>query len=197
MFEMTDIQSIFDMAAVDVKVNDNDKKAIITNPAISESEERYIHTLDVIRMGDLVTYQSEMYLVIAESVTKRHGKFKTLMRHCNHVFKIPGEVTRVLLRDENGNVITDIDGRPEYDYIEGEPILIPSIIDTKDFSIDGQGLKVPVNQIIIILQDNKNNRDGFSMNKEFDLIDKRFKVLNQDLSKVGLIILTCEQIASK
>ena len=197
MFEMTDIESIFNMAAVNVKVNDIDKKAIITNPAINEFEERYIHTLDVVRMGDLVTYQNEHYLVIAESVTKRHGKFKTLMRHCNHVFEIPGEVTKVLKRDENGNIVLDWEGRPVYEYIQGEPTLVPSIIDNKNFSIDGKQLRVPVNEIIIVVQDNEKNKKGFAVNNEFDLMSKRWKVLNQDYTKVGLIILTCERIASK
>ncbi|MED0665316.1 hypothetical protein P4T04_03195 [Bacillus badius] len=196
MFEMTDIESIFDMAAVNVKVNDIDKKAIITNPAINEFEERYIHSLDVIRQGNLITYQNEYYLTIAESVTKRHGKFKTLLRHCNHVFEIAGEATRVVRRDENGKVVLDDDGRPVYDYIQGDPTFVPSIIENKNFSIDGQQLLVPVNEIMVIVKDNEKNKKGFAVNNELDLMSKRWKVLNQDYTKVGLIILTCEKISS-
>lgn len=194
MFNQTDIDSIFNLAAQTVKVNDIEQEAIITNPVINEFEERYIHTLFKVGQGDLVTYQNEHYLIIAESVTKRHGKFKTLMRHCNEVIELPGEEERVLARDENGDVIVDEYGRPYYEYIQGEPILIPIIVDNKNFSIEGNQLRVPENQIIVVVQDNETNKGKFAVNNEISLMNKNWKVLHQDFTKVGLIILTYESV---
>jgi hypothetical protein len=189
----TDLQYIFESAGQEVLINDIEQQAIITNPSISEYEERYIHTLGKAKRGDIITYQGERYLIISESVTKRGGKYKALMRHCNVVLEIQGDITMEIWRDENGEIVYDDFGQPIFYEVEGEPYLIPSIIDNKSFSIDGEQFTVPNNQIVVIVQDNETNRQKFTLNFEFQF-EGNFKVLNRDFTKRGLIILTCEKV---
>src|SRR5699024_5665048 len=80
-----DINHLFDTMATDILINDAPSKAIITNINLTgETEDRNIHTLERINQGDLIIYQGEHYLSIVEVVTKRHSKYKSLIRHCNY-----------------------------------------------------------------------------------------------------------------
>ncbi|QQX25030.1 hypothetical protein [Heyndrickxia sporothermodurans] len=76
----------------------------------------------------------------------------------------------------------------------GDPIFIPAIVENKTFSIAGSQLLVAENQIIVIAQDNKVNRGKFTVNNTFSLMDNNWKVRNQDRTKKGLLILTCERV---
>jgi hypothetical protein len=188
-----DLQFLFESAGQTVLINDTERQVIITNPSISEYEERYIHTLERVLQGDIVTLEGERYLVITETVTPRHGKYKALMRHCNYIITLPGEITRVLYRDENGNIVYDDFGDPVFIEIEGEPINIPAIVDNKSFSIVGSQLLVAENQIIVTVQDNEVNRNKLKVNNTFSF-EGNFKVLHRDFTKKGLMILTCEKV---
>ncbi|PTY76622.1 hypothetical protein B5V89_17245 [Heyndrickxia sporothermodurans] len=193
LFEI-DIQSVFDMASQTILVNDTERQAIVTTPPLTENEERFIHTLDIVHMGDLVTLDDEKYLSLTESITKRHSKYKAKIRHCNYVIEMPGEVIEDFMRDENGELILDRYGDPIPITIVGDPIFIPSIVENKTFSIAGSQLLVAENQIIVIAQDNEVNRGKFTVNNTFSLMDLNWKVRNQDRTKKGLLILTCERV---
>ncbi|MGG4506853.1 hypothetical protein ABEP00_17065 [Heyndrickxia sporothermodurans] len=193
LFEI-DIQSVFDMASQTILVNDTKRQAIVTTPPLKENEERFIHTLDIVHMGDLVTIDDDKYISLTESVTKRHSKYKAKIRHCNYVIKMPGEVIEDFKRDENGELILDRYGDPIPITIVGESVFIPCIIENKSFSIDGYQLLVADNTIIVIAQDNEVNRVKFTVNNTFSLMDYNWKVRNQDRTKKGLLILTCERV---
>ncbi len=191
-----DIQYLFESAGTDVLINDQTHKAIITNSGFnSENDERYINTLNPIHMGDLVTFNDHQYIIITESTSKRHAKYRAIMRHCNFTIKFPGEIERVPVLDENGNPVLDKYGRPVYEEIEGDPYFIPAIVDDKYFQVNNQfQIRVADNQIMIVVQDNELNRNKFEVNKRFELMGKEWKVLHEDLTKVGLMILTCERV---
>lgn len=181
-----DLQYIFGTAGQSILVNDIQRQAIITNPSISEYEERYIHTLDKVSRGDLVTMDNEKYICITETVTKRHSKYKSLARHCNYTIEIPGEVTEIQVGETPF-------GDPIYEYIYGDPYFIPSIVDNKTFSVDNQSaVRLANNQIEVILQNNAVNTQKFAVNFTFNVMNKNWKVINIDKSKNGLLILTCE-----
>lgn len=187
-----DIDYIFESLGKEVLINGNATNAVITNPSISEYEQRYIHTLQNVSRGDMVTIQGEVYLVISESVTKRHGKFKSLIRHCNFILEVPGEITRQPYLDENGNQVYDDYGEPIFIDIQEDPIPIPAIIDNQSFSVDeSTSIRMPENQIIVTVQDNEVNRQRFSLNDEFTF-EGNYSVAHRDFTKKGLIILTCE-----
>lgn len=186
MFEVNteDMQFLFDSAGQTVLINDIEKNVIITNPTISEYDQKYIHSNEPILQGDLITLNDEKYLIITEALNKRGTKYKTLMRHCNNIITVEGETTQEL-------VGYDDFGTPVYKTVVLNYIDVPTIIDNKNFSIDGQQVRVAINQIIIAVQDNEVNRDKFSVNNTITF-EGKYKIVNRDFTKKGLMILTCE-----
>ncbi|MGE8079242.1 hypothetical protein [Peribacillus loiseleuriae] len=181
-----DLQYLLESAGQPVLINDTPMNVIVTNPSISEYEERYIHSLDKVSRGDIVTLEDEQYLCLSESIIKRHGKYKVLARHMNVTIEIPGEETRIVI----GHTPF---GDPIFDYRYGEPSYIKAIVDNKSFSVDeSASIRLPNNQTEVIVKDNELNRGKFRVNNQVNAIAKRWKVINQDLSKNGLLILTCE-----
>ncbi|MCI1590129.1 hypothetical protein [Heyndrickxia oleronia] len=181
-----EIESLFDCMGQTILINDIEKQAIITNPQFSKNEERFISTLENVAQGSIVLMDNEKFLVVSESVTKRHSKYKVKVKHCNYTIEIEGEIERVIIGYDDY-------GRPEYQEIQGDPIFIPCITENKSFSIDGYQLLVADNTIIVVVQDNEVNLEKFSVNIVFGLWDKQWKVRNQDRTRKGLLILTCER----
>ncbi|KZZ85634.1 hypothetical protein [Bacillus sp. SJS] len=172
-----------------VKVNDKETEAIITNPLISEQEERYIHTVQNVPRGSVVDYKTFKYLTITESSSMRTAKYKALMRQCNHVIEFPGEIT-------NGKFLGYDDlGRAVFEEIVGEPTYVHAIVDNKSFSVNStDAIRVPVNEIILVLQDNKVNKEKIKINFKFPSMDKKWTVQNIDLTQSGLMICNCKTV---
>ncbi|WP_066174685.1 hypothetical protein [Bacillus marinisedimentorum] len=183
-----DVKYLIEQAGQEVLINGTKQKALITTPAIGEHEDRYIHTLQAVYMGDLVDYKGFNYLTITETQTLNIGKYKALMRYCNHEIVVPGEVEQV----QTG---TDPYGKPIYETIEGEPIHISVVVDNKSFAVDtDNAINVAENEIVAVLQDNEVNRGKLAVNNEFDLLNGTWKVQHHDLTKRGLLILTCAKV---
>jgi hypothetical protein len=181
----SDSQFLFDSAGETILINDVEQRGILTRPPISEYEQRYLHTLERLNRGDIIDYSNEKYLTISESVSKRGGKYKVLIRHCNAVIEVEGETTQELIG-------YDEFGRPIYKDVVGEPVQVSSIIDNKSFSIQGDQLQVANNQIIVIVQDNEVTRDRFVQNYEFTF-EGNYKVVHKYFTKRGLLIITAEK----
>jgi len=193
--DTADLQYMFDTMSEPVLINDSESMAILTNANfLNKNDERYIHTLEPITLGDLITYHNEKYLVLTETTTKRYGKFKAVMRHCNFIVELQGEVTSDYMRDDEGNIIRDGDGRPIIIEIVGDPYFIPVIVDSKSFAVSGSQLLVADNEIIVTLQDNELTRGKFDTNTQFNLMDYNWKVTNIDKTRKGLLVLTCERV---
>jgi len=184
--DISDIEFLLDSAGQTVKVNDVEQKAIITNAKIGDYEDKYIHTLQPIQRGNLVNYNQEHYLVISESITQRYGKYKALMRHCNYTIEIEGqEVCEIVSYNDFGE--------PIYDCHPTESIHVPAIIDKYTFKIDDFApIRVPEKQIVVIVQENETNKSKFTINSIFDVMGQTWKVINIDMTKRGLLVLTCE-----
>lgn len=187
-----DIQFLFESTGQSVSINNVVTQAIITNTGLAEHEKKHIHTISPVKMGDLITIDDENYLITSDTAIKRYGKYKAIMEHCNFTITIR-VVTKVLMRDENGNVIYDGGGNVVWIEIEGEPILVPSIIDQQSFTIEGNQLRVANNQILVTVQDNETNRDKLKVNEVFSF-EGNYKVLNMDYTKKGLIVVTAERV---
>lgn len=183
-----DLQFLFQSAGQMIFINDTQQQAIITNPPLSNNEERFIHTLKPIRMGDSVTFGDEKYLIMSETITPKNGKYKAKMRHCNHIIQIAGELEQVQI-GTNPNT-----GQPIYEYVEGDPIFVPAIIEQQSFTIENGQFLVGDNEIIVTLQDNDVNPEKFAVNSEFESMDKNWTVRNQDKTRKGLLILTCKMV---
>jgi hypothetical protein len=182
----SDIEFLIDVAGQTVKINDVEQKAIITNAKISDYEDRYIHTLQPIQRGNLIEYNREHYLVISETVTQRYGKYKALMRHCNYEIVIEGqEVCEIVSYNDFGE--------PIYECHTTESISVPAIVDTYAFKVDDFApIRVPEKQIVVIVQENETNKNKFVTNATFEVMGQTWKVIAVDLTKKGLLILTCE-----
>ncbi len=190
---MNDIEFLIDTIGDTLKINDNDSKALITHSNVTKQEERYIHTIVAIKQGDLITYENERYLVVTETVTKRANKYKALIRHCNYSLEYPGESRQELLLDKNGKPMYDRYGDEIYVTVEGKPITVDTIIENSSFAINGVQLMVSINQIIVTVQNNKDNSDKLKVNSTFNVMENKWKVLNVDKSQKGLLIITCEK----
>ncbi|MFV2049641.1 Ig domain-containing protein [Bacillus sp. UMB0899] len=183
-----DVQFLLDNAGKDILINGETKKALITNPSISEAEERYIHTLLSVSRGDLIELEGDNYLVITESVNKRNSKFKALIRHCNYEIEVAGETTRVIVGYNQF-------GEPIYEDIVGKPSYVPSIVDKNSFSVsEPSAIRLPDNQISVIVQGNDTNNEKFTVNFQFTVMGSEWKVINRDFTKNGLLILICESV---
>lgn len=181
-----DTQFLFEQLGKDVLINEIERKAIISNNSINEYEDKTISTLDKISRGDLVNYYSEKYLVITESNVKRYDKFKALIRHCNYQIETTTADQQIIIGYDDM-------GRPVYDTIPGETVYIDCIVDNKSFSVDtNQAINLPNNQILVTMQDNTQNSELFMVNGTFSLMGKVWTILNVDLVKKGLMILTCQ-----
>ncbi|MGA4718984.1 Ig domain-containing protein [Fictibacillus nanhaiensis] len=178
-----DITYIVDNFGHEVSINNKTVKAIITNNVVSEYEDRYISSTLSIKRGDIVKDSTVNYLVITESVSKRYSKYKAIMRHCNYTLDVPKEVCELIGRDSSG--------RPVYD-CTNQLIPTPVIVDNKSFSIMEGAIRLPNNQILVTMQDNEANKTEMVTNKEFELMDSTWVVLNVDLTKNGLLLMTCE-----
>ncbi|MGG3845568.1 DUF6406 domain-containing protein [Aeribacillus composti] len=184
--DSSDIQFLFDSAGLTVKINDAEQKALITNAKIGDFEDKYIHTLQPIQRGNLIEYNGENYLVISETVTQRHSKYKALIRHCNYDIEMEGqEVCEIVGYNDFGE--------PIYECHPTESINVPAIIDKYTFKIDDFApIRVPENQIIITMQDNETNKSKFVVNETFEVMGQTWKVIDVDMTRTGLLILTCE-----
>jgi len=187
-----DLEFLFESAGQSISINNVATQAIITNTTLAEHEKKHVHTISPIKMGDLITADNENYLITSDTAMKRYGKYKAIMTHCNFIISIK-VITKQLYRDENGNVVYDDMGDPQWIDVEGEPILVPSIIDQQSFTIEGNQLKVANNQILVTVQDNETNRDKLKVNNTFTF-EGNYKVLNQDYTNRGLIVLTAERV---
>lgn len=190
---MNDIEFLIDTIGDTVKINDIDSKALITHSNVTKQEERYIHTMTALKQGDLITYENERYLVVTETVTKRANKYKALIRHCNYSLEYPGETRQELMLDKDGKPLTNRFGDEIYITVEGKPVTVHTIIENSSFAINGVQLMVGINQIIVTVQNNKDNSDKLKVNTTFNVMDNKWKVLNVDKSQKGLLIITCEK----
>lgn len=192
-----DLQFLFESAGQEVLINDVPQQAIITLPPLSDNEERYIHTLKRLNMGDMVTLDNNEYLVMTEVVTPRNGKYKAKMKHCNYIIEFQGEeIGKDVLRDEDGNPILDQLGRPIPITIYGDPIFIPAIVEHNKFSIDGGRISFATDEIVVTVQANETNIDKLATNVEFELMGRNWKVRQQDFTKKGLLSVVCMLVQS-
>lgn len=181
-----DLEYLFESAGQNVSVNDDPRRVIITNAELSQHEQRHVHSLQKVSRGDIVTIEDESYLTLTESITKRYGKYKVIVRHTNCDIEKTGEPTKVYLGK-------DAFGDDVYDYLPGGTIKIPAIVDKKTFTVtDASAIRVPESYIEVTLQDNEQNRGQFEVNEKFSVVEKEWKVVERDFSKKGLLILTCE-----
>ena len=184
--DTSDFQFLLDTVGETVKINDVEKKAIVNNAKIGDYEDKYIYTLDSIQRGNLILHNVKNYLIISD-VTEGKLYKKALMCHCNYTIVVEGqEVCEIVGWNDFGE--------PIYECHTTESISVPAIIDKYTFKIDDFApIRVPENQIIVSIQNNKTNKSKFTVNATFEVMGQTWKVVDVDLTRKGLLILTCEK----
>ncbi|MBE2905538.1 Ig domain-containing protein [Anoxybacillus flavithermus] len=183
-FDTSDFQFLLDTVGETVTIDNVEQKAIINNAKIDDYEEKYIYTLDSIQRGNLILHNKKKYLIVSD-VTE--GKlYKALMRHCNYEIVIEGQKVCEI-------VSYNVFGEPIEECHTTKSISVPVFVDKYAFKIDDPApIRVPDKQIIVTMQDNETNKSKFTVNTKFDVMGHTWKVVDVDLTRNGLLILTCE-----
>ncbi|WP_117017569.1 Ig domain-containing protein [Aeribacillus pallidus] len=181
----SDFQFLVDSIGETVTIDNVEKKVIVNNAKIGDYEEKYIYTLDSIQRGNLIVYNGKNYLIVSD-VTEGKIYKKALMRHCNYTIVVEGqEICEIVGYNDFGE--------PIYECHTTESISIPTIIDKYTFKIDDFApIRVPENQVIVTMQDNETNKSKFTVNSTFEVMEQTWKVIDVDMTRNGLLILTCE-----
>lgn len=178
-----DVKQLFDLSAIDILINGKPSKDLIIEVRFfREAEDKNLHTLDPITTGDYITYKGHDYMVINETITKRHSKFKALIRHCNYSVIRKNIICRTQIGVDNRD-------RPFYPITYGDDYVIPTVTSQRTFSIDERyAVRVEDKAVIVSVQDNELNRKSlFAINEKFKVKDSIFKVINHERSVKGVL----------
>ncbi|MEK4125893.1 Ig domain-containing protein [Anoxybacillus sp. FSL W8-0382] len=184
-FDTSDFQFLLDTVGEIVTINNVSKKCIVQNAKIGDYEEKYIYTLDSIQRGNLIVYNGKNYLIVSD-VTQGKLYKQAKMCHCNYEIVVEGQ--KVCDEIVSYNVF----GEPIYECHTTESISVPAIVDKYTFKIDNFApIRLPENQIIVTMQENE-NKSKFTVNTKFGVMGHTWKVVDVDITRNGLLILTCE-----
>ena len=186
-FNTSDFQFLLDTVGEIAIINNVSKKCIVQNGNIGDYEEKYIYTLSDIQRGNLILHNGKNYLIVSD-VTQGKLYKKALMRHCNYEIVVEG-------RRKCEIVSYNVFGEPIEECHTTESFSVPAIIDKYAFKIDNfVPIRLPENQIIVTVQNNEKNLSKFTVNTKFDVMGHTWKVVDVDITRNGLLILTCENL---
>ncbi|GGJ80520.1 hypothetical protein GGR02_003483 [Anoxybacillus voinovskiensis] len=184
MNTMNDFQFLLDMTGETVLVDNVSRKCILQNAKIGDYEEKYIYTLSSIQRGNIVRHNEKNYLVVSD-VTENSVYRKALMRKTNETIRIEQTEQRIVSYNDFGE--------PIYENVVVSVADVPCIVDKYTFRIDDFApIRVAENQIIVTMKDDVLNREKFVVNFEFVLYEQNWKVIDVDMTKKGILILTGE-----
>jgi hypothetical protein len=189
LFNDTTLNNVFDSVAKKIKINNVLIPSIITNGALNkldEQETKHIHTLERVNQGDIVDYEGNKYLVVTESMSKRHNKYKNIMEHMNMTVTTESDVQAV---------ITDYDdfGKPIYSYIShyyDVPLVlrfdrVGSALTSGAFLTIKKALEGKV-------QKNEMNMTYLTVNKELTIEGSQYMITHVDKVQTGIMVLQLE-----
>ncbi|MFJ5563625.1 hypothetical protein [Lysinibacillus xylanilyticus] len=167
--------------------------AVITNATFSPNSSYHIHSLSLFQCGDYTKINQDsdnIYIVTSDVLELRGGKFKATLEYCN--YSIPRyEIEQVLIG-------YDKLGRPIYEEQEVLVGEIPAILKYKDFSItsnEAVNLNEPIYEITV--RDNDSAHSYFKLDEsayeDIEIYDKKYRIINVDYSKQGLIRIRLEK----
>jgi len=150
----------------DILINNIPIKALITNTTIkNDFNDKHISTLTELSQGDRIEYNNIYWLVISEVNGKRYGKYKGVIRACNHIIGFK---------------------------INNQPVCIPVIAYGSSIGVTkNQFIAVAENKMILTMQKNDISSQ-IKINDTFVKWGKLFTVEGIDLTQSGLINLHCK-----
>lgn len=181
----SDFQFLLDSIGETVTIDNVPKKCIVQNAKIGDYEDKYIYTLSDIQRGNLIVYNGKNYLIVSD-VTQGKIYKKALMRHCNYTIVVEGQKVCEI-------VSYNVFGEPIEECHTTESFSVPAIVGKYAFKVDDPApIRVPDKQIIVTMQENETNKSKFTVNTKFGVMGKTWKVVDVDITRNGLLILTCE-----
>ena len=177
----------------DLLVNDLPKRLLVQDKYtynVEGKRKTIIGQFGDFKFGDVIDY-SQYKWIIVDFVLSDHKMYdKGVMELCNDVLVIEGDPIKT-------QVGTDPMGRPIYEDIAGEPLIINCITTNRIMSSqDGIGIKLPDNRLEItipfIIHDKIIENTNFIMN------NRAYKIFGLDYSSVinqnGIIKIMAERI---
>lgn len=155
----------------DVLVNNIGSNAVIIDATdrINIDADKIIHTKVEIKTGDIVEYNGRKYIITSQ-IDKGENSFCGRMKQCNYriAFNFTGNVK-----------------------------WFDVLVETKVMDIDtNQYMSLATGTIKVSLQDNADSRD-ISIGGRFINTGRAWQVKGIDKASLGLIILTCELVATE
>jgi hypothetical protein len=184
LFDDTLLNDVFDTVATEILINDIPVPSIVTNGSLNkndEQESKHLHTIQKVNQGDLVVHEGKKYLVVTESISKRHNKYKNIMEHCNAALTVIGKSTRIIVGYD------DI-GRPIYSYIN-EQYEVPCVIGFTRIGTSTGELMIQQNTLMAKIAKNDDNEMYVNINDVYKVEGNSYKVIHVDKVQTGLLIV--------
>jgi hypothetical protein len=180
----------------DVLINETiNSRIMIYGTYGSDSESKsIIGRISDIERGNLLNVNGEDWLIVSYPEDNKVYR-KAEIKLCNSTFPIQTDKTSVLMRDAEGNPITDRFGKPQYKVTE-TVVTTPCIVTSRyAFSDSNEQITLPEGKMELMLKSQKSDYlvNGF----EFEMYGEKYKILNIDRTKVindkGILTLSCER----
>lgn len=170
----------------EVSINFNVTSAIIEDAGtLNFYADKYIITKYPIKTGNLVEFEGFKYLIVSQ-IDRNKNNYRARIRQADHVIQL-------LTGTEREIIGYDDFGRPVFG--EEVPIYenVNCIIEQGTIKVETGVINIPYNEIQVTLQDNEGT-ESISINDEFELFNKSWRVMGIDYTKIGLIVLHCEMV---
>ena len=169
LFENTtnDFDYLLNSIGQEVIISNILTRAVITNTKLNifvDFDDRHIATQTPIKRGDIVEWQDKTWFIFSEIATKRHSKYKGIMRKANHTIKF---------------------------IINREIHEFPTIVQSKTFDEQGGIVSLSTGKVLVTLQDNEQTKKIVN-GQRFINTGQAFKIVGIDKSKVGFITFTAD-----
>lgn len=184
LFDDTLLNDVFDTVATEILINNIPVSSIVTNGSLNkndEQESKHLHTVQKVNQGDVVVHEGDKYLVVTESISKRHNKYKNIMEHCNAALTVKGGTIRIIV-DYNDF------GQPIYEDIE-EEYEVPCVIGFTRIGTSTGELLIQQNTLMAKITKNTENEMYVNINDVYKIEGNSYKVIHIDNVQTGLLIV--------
>lgn len=166
----------------------------------SDSEtKRVIGHISDIERGNILNINKQDWLVVTIPEDNKIYR-KADMKICNSFFPAITDKTRVLMRDEQGNVVYDKNGDPVVIETGGDEYLVPCIVESsiKNSESNNQ-INLSDGRIVITMK--YQSISNVKVNERFNMYDNTYVLVNIDKTKVineiGIMTITADLIPSE
>ncbi|WP_392454257.1 hypothetical protein ACF3OH_09380 [Chryseomicrobium aureum] len=185
------MDDVFETISKPIMINDKLVPSIITNTPLSkgdEQETKHLHTKQKVNQGDIIHLGGAQYLIITESISKRHNQYKNVIEHCNQMLTVKGQSVTI-------RVGFDALGKPIYQTTQ-DTYETPCVIGfNRVGSTSNVGnMMILENSLMAKIKKNSDNEQYVKLNEEYSIMGKNYKVSHIDNVQTGLLIVQLDAI---